>query len=517
MIGCYIELIRKDSQQKMIKNIKRFLPLSILFTLASCSLFKDDSKNIDLVNGAKDFADSIVSRIQPIWFTGAKRFSLTDTHGEEAVHLFYDVKPEINLVQKTLNFIVKTPEQSEYHYEIDLASGQRYGAGRYCKQNDIWGKFDDTIEKANFTQGLVPRLLDQIGEPQKIMIYGGKNYISENYQQNFFDARIIGAFIEQVCDSGGCLNIGDWKSRIVLIGVLKGDDRFAKVDNISDLEKLVDWNYSKAFIENGQGKNRIGKNVYPAFRVGALLSSDQALRYIDKNSISLSNTKLLETRKSCYRLYDHIWNQMGEDSKLELEVQKISDNNEKYKYLRSQRSRHGELFFKRFVSNMRKYKDEYTTCLKFIYPASIEDNPRRNWFFAYYSMIHLVVDMNYTFDCSRSMWVKNGIKIDGKRVVEDKNMFARCDARRIDIAFEFAASILQKQKTNNEMSYRYIDFDRNYFGTHNKIYSWVKDNHKYLSCLDQSVDPFSDLEVFPLDVKWRKRQLRVNMTMGEIF
>lgn len=497
----------------MSKNLKKTKALVIVLTLmSSCSQIKELKIKGNEGSEHKGFTDDLISKIVPRWFTGPKEFSLQRSTGGEAAHMFYDISPDINLKQYSLNFIVTTPKGSPFSYLVDLASGQHVLERAFCIQDDIWKQYGGSIFKPPVTLGIVPKILDQIGEPQKIIVFGDKKKFSQNFTRNYFDARVIGGFIEQVCPSGPCRKNKEWKSRIVLIGVQKDNEKFKGVKNVQELREKVDWPKVEAFVENGQGVNRIGENVFPAFRMGALISSDQTLRYLDKNSVYLKNSKLLAMRKSCHKLYDHIWNKVGIDSEYESELKKLNLAIDRLKYIKENKPTSDSLFFKRFKKSFGDYGKEYKTCMKFIYPSNINHNSKRHWFFSYYTAIHLLNELNYSFDCNRNMWVRNTRTRSTKRITALENEFKGCSARKIDSAFEQAIPFLDSLRKKHFHSFRYVDYDGGGFGTHNKVYSWVLDNNKVLSCKEEADYPVQYvMETFPKDIRWERRKLKIKI------
>lgn len=496
--------------------IKRFLIVTFLISLCSCSWIKrDQSDENDAIFGTKDYADSLVSAIAPLWFTGSVDFRLLSSAGRPASHLLYDTKPTIDMENKTLNFVVKTPVASEFKYELNLVSGQRYVSKRFCPQEDVWETFKKEVDKPNYTTGIIPRIMDQIGEPQEIIVFGGENYIQKNYKQNYFDARVIGGVIEQVCPFGGCLKLGEWKSRIKLIGVLVGDKKYKNIESVKDLRKAVDWAYTKAFMQNGGGKNIIAKNPYPAIRIGAELSATQALRYIDKNSILLSNKKLFSMRKTCHKLYNYIWENVGKLSSTEEEALKFRKLALREVYFTKNRSKVKTLFYKHFIKYFRKYHEQYLTCSEYIYPSSVNEDPARHWFFTYLSSIHYIHKLGFTFDCNRTVWTQNPYTISGKRMISLNQTFEGCDARKLDFAFEYAPNYLYNLRSKNLKSYRYIDYDGGPYGTHNKIYSWVKTDPRSFQCSDKFKEIVDTENTFPEDVNWKRRSLQIKFVGGD--
>ena len=49
-----------------------------------------------------------------------------------------------------------------------------------------------------------------------------------------------------------------------------------------------------------------------------------------------------------------------------------------------------------------------------IYPSNLNHDPERHWFFTYYSAVHLLHSLDYSFNCRRVTWMKVQKKSGGK-------------------------------------------------------------------------------------------------------
>lgn len=500
-----------------------FFILFVIF-LVNCSSRnkKLDADNITL--GAKSYLEGVVSEIPRRWFNTAQRFKLTDINNNEAKHLFWDVNPDINYKSQTLNFIATTTSNSDFHYELDLASGQRFTDKKYCAQKDVWKKYPEQIHRPIFSQGIVPRVLDQQMQPQKIIVFGDEQYYQSNYLENYFDARIIGSFVLQDCPLGACLEQSSWNSRLILVGVQVGNETYNKVKTINDLKKIIDWNYVVAFMENALGRNTITNNVYPAFKVGSIVSPSQAMFFLEKKSKHFSTKDLKNLKISCYRLYDYLWKNLSFEAMKKKEVKNVK--NIKIKRFSKKKNKNVNIdlvtkaFYERFILDFKKYHKDFYTCSKYVYNTSINYNLDRYKFFTYFSALSKVYHLGNYYSCERNIWIANPIVEKGKRAVKTNELFNGCDGRDIDIAFESAIDFLLNLNQSNRPSFRYIDYDKGSFGTHNKLYSWVHTSGKLLACEDSGGQSFNNnSSIFPKDVKWKKRDKAVSFdktSLGKI-
>jgi hypothetical protein len=422
--------------------------------------------------------------------------------------MLYDVSPEINLEKNTLNFIVQTPQASPYRYEVDQVSGQHYLEDKYCKQSDIWKKFDGSICLPTMTIGYVPKIRDQLGTPQKIIVFGDKKYFAKNFTENFFEAKIIGGLIEQECEYGGCFKRDEWRSRVVLIGVQKQNSKFSNIESVDELKKKIKWDSVVAFLQNGQGKNKIVDNFFPGFRVGITLSREKTLNYLDKKSIFLTNKKLLSMRRSCHRLYDYLYENVYKDSPFEIGLRNAKTYDKQLSLVAKFKKNERSLFHDRFIKAFKDYNREFTTCIDNIYPSNINYDRVKHWFLAYYTALHRVYNSGYSFNCIRNSWERVVSVGSRKRSISIENEFKNCSTRTVVNALTTAIKELEIISSKNYKSYRYIDYDNSSIGTHKKIYAWVPKSNKALECSEKfKIKNKIEVEFFPKDIRWPREKI----------
>lgn len=471
----------------------------VIIAVCSCSAFNDisDIENTRLVN-----------EVEPNWYANSEqRFQLVQDNLSPALHFFFDPPPSINIKNQTLTYVVETPSGSDNKFKIDLRSGQHYLDHEYCSEPDIYEKFDSKIKSPPFSIGIVPRVYDQLGSPQRILVFGNEKQIRKQFQSHFFEARIIGGFIEQTCDEGACLRQGEWQARLVLVGVDKTDKSYRKIESIDDLKKKVDWKYVDAFLKNGFGNNKLGDKFYPSHRVGAFIGAKDSLNFFKDNTVFFTKKKIVQMRKSCHKLYDVIWNTTGEDSEIESKLRKAKDLKELATLNQTLRKNKDVVFNKRFIKVYRQYYKSFSTCQQFVYPANLNENPERFRFFTYYTAINLLNELGYSFNCNSQIWSKNPYLDTGKKYIPVSKEFFRCSPAALDRAFLRLPSFLEALKNGERASYRFVDYDNSPSGTHNKIYSLVPVTNKLYQCR-AGTESRVYKEVFPKDLKWKRREIR---------
>lgn len=211
------------------------------------------------------------------WFANQK-YSYHDEVGRPELHPFFDFGPDIDYQTKELNFIMTTPYQSSVAYGLDVVSGKRYRLHGYCEQKDAWGRYDGAIELPPYTQGVVPRVLDQLGHPQKIIVFGNGDYYKQDFGLAIHRVQVVGALVEQICPKLQCRGEQGWESRMVLVAIDSRDPWLEKIKHIRELKQRIDWDYVHAFMENGSGQSSLSGRVHPSFRVIGEISPGIALR-----------------------------------------------------------------------------------------------------------------------------------------------------------------------------------------------------------------------------------------------
>lgn len=449
---------------------------------AGCSLFKifdNEEDSADRGYGSKDYVEALVSSAPSDWFSGDKKFALLNAQGRPAPHMFFDVDPAIEEEKRLLNFVAPTPEGSKIERGLNLASGQIYAKRKYCPQEDAWNKYPGEIYLPPYTAGVVPRTLDQLNRPQKIIVFGQQDYYQEYFLTNYFDARIVGGFIERICPERGCPRKDDWLSRLVLVGVQKDNEKYAKVRNLADLKKHVDWEAVKAFAANGGGGNNVGGNLYPAYRVGAEVGPGQAMAFLKRGSRVFLPRELEQMKNSCRRLYDYIWDSLASADEKDFE--------------------------QKFRLNFYKFRDRYNTCSKYVYPASVNHDPDRHWFFAYLGAFYRLSEEGYYYDCRRGVWRTNPRLESGQRAFSRKEQLRNCEDGFLDQAMPRMVRFMEVLRERGRPSRRYVDYDNTSWGTHQKLYAWTDTDNKFLECSKDAKGNYlkNKLPVFPKDAPWK--------------
>ncbi|MGZ3789693.1 MAG: hypothetical protein ACXVLQ_14285 [Bacteriovorax sp.] len=446
-------------------------PVLALF-LVSCSTPKVEDKQEEHL-------------IEANWLKVPLRFAHRDKDDNVLTHPFFDVDPSFKKDKRTINYFVTTPEESAYKYNLDLYSGRLYKEHNYCPVDDVWDFYKGDLERPNFTEGIVPRLYDQNGNPQRIIIFSHRDaHPKFKYLPTGYDtAKIVGSLITESCEGYPCDSKNKWKGTQILLGVSPRDDRFTKVNLLNELKSSVDWNYVKSFLANQDGVHQVGKRYYPAVRISRELNLDDTFRYFEKYSVPVKMDELVKWREGCFKLYDDFW--------------------EKSEKIRGQKSGQQESFLKLFREFYAKDSGQYYACQKLVRPANINDDVRRLWFYAYIQAFFNLEKNGFYYSCSDKSWSYNP-KVDDERYFNSQaRELERCRARDLEKSFEQAINALSLMKNQINKEFRFVEYDSERGGSHQKIYAWIAENTKAHACkYKKEAIKENQFDFFPQDVGW---------------
>ncbi len=478
-------------------QLKTLALVALLVT--GCSLFRSNHSS-----------EEMVSMIEPKWFSGKPQHSIVDQSGKFQPHLFFDVLPEPSSTGNFANVIIVTPEDSEHAYSLDLNSGQRYFDHPYCKQKDIWNVYNGSVGKPHFSVTIMPRMLDQLGEAQKVIVFGGGKKFAAYPDMQFHRVRLIGAYVEQKCLEGNCLGKSNWLSKLVFLAVDPETKSLDKIQTIEDFQKKMDWVETKATLENMGGYNGLGDLKYPSIRIGQLIPLTEAVDYHSKRSIYLSEKETTKIQDSCTTLYDRFYTEVGMERPEDKVANTVEELNAKIKLkeeLKKKRLPAG--FSKRLAAFTNKYSQEMASCERFVYHGNINQDREKFWFLSYMGIFYRLHRDGYYFDCNRKSWQKNVLDNNGKLVFDIKEEINKCSDRDIDLAMDYLGNFLAGLKVAGSAYYKFIDYDTHGFGTHRKMYSWVKVPARTFNCSSKLNETVSkELKIFPEDISWKNRDVK---------
>jgi hypothetical protein len=476
----------------------KYRPLFVLplLLLGSCSWRKSEQRN----------PVELITTFSNDWFSANKNHSLINTDDKAISHLLFDTTPEFKSSERTVHVIIATPEGSPHNYSIDLSSGQRFYTHSYCKQNDVWSEYNSSIKRPMYSVGYIPRVLDQLGEPQKVIVWTKSDAFKRTALSNYHEVRLIGAFVEQICPEGNCLGKNNWMSRLVFVGLDAEDSSLAAIQTLDQFKEVFNWDASKAHLQNLEGRNAIGDKTYPFNKIGQLIGHDEAFDFFKKRSIFLTDVELKKIQKGCHNLYDRLWDEVGKTRPEDRAATNKKELDQKLKLTADLKKKKLPVgFAARFRRFSRKYFNEVTTCEKFVYHGNLNKDQEAFWFLSYMGIFYRLHREGYYFDCNTKTWQRNILNEKGEPVYDMKRDIGSCKEYQIDQAMAYLPNFLSGLKGEKEF-FRFIDYDNHTFGSHQKMYTWVKMKSRKFDCgNDPNTEIKKEMRLFPEDVVWKTR------------
>lgn len=438
-------------------------------------------------------------QITPVWHKLPPRFSNLDENARPSTHPFFDVNPLIMQMsadeEKNLfiRYIVTTPLGGQSQYELDLYSGKLYRKRLFCQQDDIWDNYRGDLTTPNFTQGIVPRVLNENGRPMQIIVIGDGQLVEPfKHDPKYFDeAKIIGSVILENCESYPCDQVNKWKPSQILFGISAREPNVMKKNSFANLKLQTDWNYLKAMLTNMNGYHRLGGKTFPAYRISKELNMKDTMSYFKKTATIFDEKKMSEMqtfRANCMNLYDQMWT----------DVQKI----------REIKNGQVDQFLSYFQNFYKSKSEDFYQCQKWVRAGTIVDNPQRLWYFSFIHAFTLLEKNGFFYNCSDNSWAYNPMVDDKKRYIDQNTELARCKAKSFSQSFDRAINGMSLMRNQINRSYRFIEYDTRTGGSHQKMYAWVEYPVQNYSCKDESKKPSQvPLDIFPQDVVWEPFRL----------
>jgi hypothetical protein len=411
------------------------------------------------------------------WFRTSPQFYITNFLGETKKHLFFDSSPLVDLAQTTVDVLVVTPKNSKSHFELDVFSGRRVFSHAYCSEKDVWNSYQAGIELPPYTEAVIPRVLDIFKKPQRVIIFGDREHIDKNKFpfDELVKVKVVGGVVEQFCEKYPCQRIESWKSRVILLAVSLKDPKFNKVKTVSQLKELIDWKESKAFLENGRGRNIIDDQYYPAYRIINDMMASKAFEFSLKSGHVFDKKEMRTLRNTCEIVYNKLW-KVRED---------VLANK--------------TAFNKAFLTYYEKYWSSFKTCTDFVRYSNINYNSEQHWFFEYMRAFVLAERENYVYLCNEKRWKRNVLNKKGKKLFDSLKSLRFCDTKSLNLAFEKAINLLTGLSSTGRKFFEYKDYDHKSVDLNNKLYSWIERTGKYQYCSKERFPEF----VFPEDISWK--------------
>ena len=509
------------------------LALSLLVILAAVSCSSKQPAEESPPGGAP---------IAPTWFNAPKRFAPMSPTGGIASHPFFDSNSG-ETKKNEVYFHLVTAEGSPFGYRFDLLSGTKHRRFKYCEQRDIWSDYDGSINLPPYNVGIVPRLMNRRGGPQKIIVFGNVNgrnrdLLGVTYLKR---ARVVGGVILQYCKSYPCKGHKGWHSNLVLVGVGSEDDSLKNVRDLRDLVGVIDWEHAKAFLVNGGGHKVSFPRNLPAYRISGEIGAKRAMKVVSTKGYRFKLKEMSSLRSNCSLLYDYVWKNIlkikkdtevmrtmiKEDTKQLGETYLNSPSTKKAVYVENSpldkiaqkiKSKKLQTLNDWFWNFYSKNGKDFSTCSKFVRPSDLKENIERHWFFVYLTNFFNLEKLGHYYHCPSKSWVKNaaerGNKLKYKLYVKRK-----CTNEQLNNAFTAGIGTMESLRHKNHEHYRYIEYDFGVGGSHDRIHNWVFSTGKQLSCIKQTKNLASKsyrAALIPKDVRWADFSIKINAASNYI-
>lgn len=489
-----------------------FLNVFFVHFFASCSLTEE--KNLEPAIG------------KAVWFNHSdKNYTYFTDERDVRVHPFFDLMPFIEYESNLINFVPITTAESKFAYGFDFVSGERYQLFSYCEQGDVWGRDYVEIDRPPFTIGIVPRMLNSKGLPQKIIVFGNEHqYRNEIIDFNrSYRVKVIGGLIEEYCNSNTetCsrsaveerLNVlkGGWERSIVLVAVDPHDIEYGrynslqeiKIERDKDKEKkdIFFFDMIKHFLENGQGKIVSGVNKFlidkhnrrdnvsssPAYRITSELDSKDVLRKSVREGNLLSFQELFGLRENCIKLYEKLWKDF--DGSL---IESTSSKNISIK---------ANDFKKIMLSFFELHGKAYGTCSRYVKYSYPHNERNRDKLLLFVDAFYKAHTLGYGLMCTASFWTKENMSLKKLSDGSIWKEYANCTGEEIQRGLVKVLELFANLRGQEMPFYRYLDYDNIYGGSHKELYSWVYYDGKLPHCknINNMNFDFFKHKIFPSD------------------
>lgn len=431
------------------------------------------------------------SQVQAQWFS--------ELIEREMIHYFFDPSPAVDFSNFELSYVIKIPQGARHSYQLDLASGQLVRNFDYCPQDDV-RKRPSTIDRPMMNIGIVPRLIDQSGQAQSIIVFGDHQKM-ESFRADrpaVHRARVIGGIIEQYCDKSDCVGPDEWVSRQVLVAVVPYDRRYRNVRSIEELKEKVEWFDVIAFLENRKGRSGQGAHARAAYYVHGSIAAAQAMQMAFEKGHYFRFAQMQNLKSSCSTLYEFMAERLRE-----IKFQAApsgngealsSDDPQLAQWLAS------PYFYQFFKALAIEYGSSFRTCMRYTLAVDWRKDSELHWQFAYIQAFFALERLGLFYHCRQRRWLENISYSDGQMRYDRDAILRECSPTELDDAFERAVEKLARLDSIERPHFRYVRYDMGSGGSNQEVFSWVKHTGKSFVCRRSKSRPM--VSDFPQELRW---------------
>jgi hypothetical protein len=157
-----------------------------------------------------------------------------------------------------------------------------------------------------------------------------------------------------------------------------------------------------------------------------------------------------------------------------------------------------EKFFDTFKDFYMHDAEKFFNCQKLVRPANVNEDIERNWFFTYIQAFMLLEKNGYYYSCESGTWNYKPQKDFHTFVTNQLKEIRLCKPSDFEKMFDRAVNYILVLKNQGQKFYRYVEYDSQLGGSHQKIFSWLTETNKRLPCDKENISS----EIFPTDVFW---------------
>ncbi len=469
-----------------INTLKKYLIFLTLLNAIGCA-----NKPVEV--NEESFVDY---SIKDEWYKDGGNFRSQEPNELTSTHGFFDVDPQWDGRSLIVNYLPITAKNSRELYDLDLHSGKLFKVDNLCTQKDPWGSYKENVTYPDFTLALLPRTQvkgksNELFSPQRLIVFHMDNEPAPKKDlslKEFGKAKIVGSFNIEECVSYPCRNRESWQKETVLVGVsvkrqLIVDFEKSRFKNFEKLKDQPEWEKAKAFLQTQLGIHRVGKDdIYPRFRIMNERGAKETLQYLNEQVHFKSYSDVMGFRNSCRTKYVFVWNEIER-------IKKTADPREE---------------FRKFAINLfsPKEKQEIQMCLKYVRPGHVNmEEPYKFWLFQFIRAAFILDEQGFYYNCAQKTWYPNPLNADSTYVYSTLKELNRCRGREVEAMFDAAVNGMGIMENHIGKSYRFVEYDTQSGGSHQKVYSWLPYSTKRLSC----PNPKIELEdSFPVDIEWQE-------------
>ncbi len=107
--------------------------------------------------------------------------------------------------------------------------------------------------------------------------------------------------------------------------------------------------------------------------------------------------------------------------------------------------------------------------------------------------------LGYVYSCRNRNWFLNSVSLAGVRNFSPIEEYKKCSTKDLNYAFDLATTTLTGLRQSRLKHFRYIEYDDEKNGSHQRLHSWVDVSGKVLGCSEAPA-----YHIAPADLFWER-------------